>query len=309
MTSRQIGPLRFEVTAPSGWRIERDPDPLAQPFLSASTPAEFVVPLRVDVDPPDDPRSAWDLALATSGWQLETGASGCVRWTLPDPRGSFLWRATVADDEISIAPGNHLIDAERKTIATPLCYPLDQLLAIHMLAPLDGLVLHSAGWAHEGRALVVAGVSGAGKTTISRLLRRADPDLLGLSDDRILIARPSGRSSAHTAEAWKAWGTPWAGEGRIASPESALLVGLVFLEHDQHEVLDPMGRAEALHRILPTASVPWYDPGRAARVLETLGNLVSQVPAFLLRFRPNQDAAALLVDLLRELRSDDRTGI
>jgi hypothetical protein len=144
----------------------------------------------------------------------------------------------------------------------------------------------------------VAGVSGAGKTTISRLLSETDPSLLGLSDDRIIVGRPLAPSTAHHQDEWWAWGTPWAGEGRVASSDGAPLAGLVLMEHHHAESLDALGRDEALRRILPAASVPWYDPALASRVLDTLGVFLSQVPAYLLRFRPNRDAAALLVELL-----------
>ena len=243
------------------------------------------------------------MALATTGWKLETNNAGGARWTLPDRDGSFLWRATVTAGETRITAGPRLVDHDRRLVSTPLRYPLDQLLSIHTLAPLDGMVVHSAGWAHGGRAIVVAGVSGAGKTTVSRLMRAADGELLGLSDDRILVARPPGNLTPRTSNpgerGWRAWGTPWAGEGLVASSDSADLGAIGLLEHAGREPLKLLPKDEALRRILPTVSVPWYDPGRAAQVLETLGAMLAEVPAYLLRFRPNQGAASLLVQLLR----------
>jgi hypothetical protein len=152
-------------------------------------------------------------------------------------------------------------------------------------------VVHSAGFRLGERALFAAGVSGAGKTTLSRIVRAAAPELEGLSDDRIIAARRDG--------AWTAWGSPWAGEGRIASGGSAPLAAVLVLDQATKERLIRLSPRDALARLLPSVAISWYDPEIADLGLALLEQLVTEVPCYSLEFRPVPRAAEPVVELLR----------
>lgn len=298
---RQFGPLRFEVTAPPGWSVVEDDDPLALPFLEPAGPPSGpcrIVELLVDsgdtsVD--EAKEDGWHLEVETSGWRLERDSYGSTRWSLPDPSGGTLWTAVVQDQRIRVSVGPRLLDRDQRTIANPLRYPLDQILAIHLLGDLGSFVVHGAGWARDGQALVAAGVSGAGKTTLSRLLASVDSELVGLSDDRVLLTHPLADA---TTAGWRVTGTPWAGEGRVACAAQAALAGMVLLEHADTLELVRLHPREAFARLVPAISVPWYDPDRSAVVLDLLGELLNDVPVELLRFRPEPAAARRVLEVL-----------
>lgn len=83
-------------------------------------------------------------------------------------------------------------------------YSLDSVLRIvHslILAQRGGFLLHAASGICEGRACLFSGVSGAGKTTMTRL---APADVTLLTDE-ISYLRPS-------TDGYSAYGTPFAGE-------------------------------------------------------------------------------------------------
>src|ERR1700675_3756817 len=83
-------------------------------------------------------------------------------------------------------------------------YSLDSVLRIvHtlILAREGGFLLHSASAVRAGRAFLFSGVSGAGKTTISRL---APPDVTLLTDEVSYIPRDD--------DGYRACGIPFAGE-------------------------------------------------------------------------------------------------
>ena len=87
---------------------------------------------------------------------------------------------------------------------TPNPYSLDSVLRIlHslILAARGGFLLHAASAVCEGRAYLFAGVSGAGKTTMTRLA----PSDIRLLTDEISYVRPGGNG-------YSAYGTPFAGE-------------------------------------------------------------------------------------------------
>ncbi len=81
-------------------------------------------------------------------------------------------------------------------------YSIDSVLRIvHtlILAREGGFLLHSAGAIRNGRAFLFSGVSGAGKTTISRL---APPDVTLLTDEVSYIRRNEG--DARLSRVWNA---------------------------------------------------------------------------------------------------------
>jgi hypothetical protein len=165
----------------------------------------------------------------------------------------------------------------------------------------QGLLLHAAGMLVRGRAVVLPGVSGAGKTTFAGLAAgRAGWE--ALSDDRVLVRVPDDADGA------VAHGTPWPGEGRVAANRSGPLGRLVFLSQGGTNTVQPLTPAQAAARLLVTTSVPWYDPDHLDRTLEACDRLVRRVPATLLTFRPDQEAVDLVERLADEARPVDSRG-
>ncbi|NQU41237.1 MAG: hypothetical protein HQ523_14910 [Lentisphaerae bacterium] len=178
---------------------------------------------------------------------------------------------------------------EERTVSSPLRYPLDQILLTYVLARREGLLLHSAGIEYGGQLWLLAGRSGAGKSTAAQLLQgRSDVALL--SDDRIVVRR--------VGETFKGFGTPWPGDARVAVDRQAPLAGILLLAQSSDNRIAPVRAAEAVERLLPMISVPWYEPELFPEVLSFCGTLVESVPTYELQFRPDDDAARMLVDFM-----------
>src|SRR5690606_2367179 len=61
-----------------------------------------------------------------------------------------------------------------------------------------GVIVHASAVAARGRAWIFAGVSGAGKSTIARLLSGASPELVALADELVILAPGQhGQFAAH----------------------------------------------------------------------------------------------------------------
>src|SRR5207302_5197450 len=103
-------------------------------------------------------------------------------------------------------------------------YSIDAVLRIvHtlVLAEQCGFLLHSASAIRNGKAFLFAGISGAGKTTISRL---APADVTLLTDE-ISYVRPSDEG-----EGYVAFGTPFTGElAKLGENTSAPIAALYLL--------------------------------------------------------------------------------
>lgn len=187
------------------------------------------------------------------GWMLQRGDFR-AHW---DPRAG---RGTVRQD------------------ANP--YSLDSVLRIlHslILAERGGFLLHSASAICDGHAFLFSGVSGAGKTTITRL---APPEVTLLTDE-ISYLRPSGGSYA-------AFGTPFAGElARSGENCSAPVSALFFLAQGPENRIDEMPSAEAVRRLMRNILFFAEDHVLVEKLFATACDFVTKIPIRRLTFYPD----------------------
>jgi hypothetical protein len=163
------------------------------------------------------------------------------------------------------------------TIAEAHELTLDSLLRVMLslaLPPARGLLVHAASVVRGGRGYLFPGVSGAGKTTLSRL--SADATLL--SDELSIVTMPADGPVVH--------GTPFWGElARAGAAATAVLAGIYFPRHAPGHAVTPLGERAALTRLLPTVMSFAREADVVARVLDLAAELVAAVPCFVLDFR------------------------
>lgn len=161
-----------------------------------------------------------------------------------------------------------------------------RILTAYALLHRGGVLLHSAGLCHDGRAWVGFGPSGAGKSTLSRLSLEAGKRVL--SDDINAVCCESGQ--------WRAMRIPFAGElGPIYGEESSCrIVGLFRLHKGTEHRLERLGRAQSVATL--TASAPYVnkDPHRVSDLMATLDSLLDTVPCYSLNFSRDPDFWQLL---------------
>ena len=166
-------------------------------------------------------------------------------------------------------------------------YSLDTLLRIvHSIALAEngGFLLHAASAVRHGRAYVFCGVSGAGKTTLSRL---APPDVQVLSDEISYVTR-DGRT-------YRAYGTPFSGElACVGENISAPIVGLFFLEKSSANGLIQVGPTAALRALLRNILFLAQEPELVEQVFDSALHFVSGVPIRRMQFTPDARAWELI---------------
>jgi hypothetical protein len=159
-------------------------------------------------------------------------------------------------------------------------YSLDSVLRIlHslILAERGGFLLHAASAISDGRACLFSGVSGAGKTTMTRL---APPDVTLLTDE-ISYLRPN-------AEGYSAFGTPFAGElARAGENCTAPVSALFFLEQGPENRVHELSSAEAVRRLMRNILFFAEDRGLVEKLLATACDFVARVPIRRLTFYPD----------------------
>ncbi len=152
------------------------------------------------------------------------------------------------------------------------------------LARAHGFLLHAASAVRNNRAFVFSGISGAGKTTISRC---APQDAVLLSDEISYIRRSSDR--------YFAWGTPFAGEmGTPGANISAPIAQLFFLEKGPENRIDDMDHSEAIRLLLRNTLFFNNDNEAVGAVFDSACDFLQHVPARRLTFVPNASVWELI---------------
>lgn len=288
-----IAGIRFVIHPPSGLHLH-EPDDACAPFLDAAgagAPAVCAVPVDLCVGGMPDVRGFEKVFDAGETWTLYCGPKG-ARWiVLRHGDGIPLWAARMDrdPDHVTIFCGDRMIASRAggDRLLNPLHYPLDQLLVMQTLGRDGGVIVHSAGAVVGGRGFVFAGRCGAGKTTLARNLAGMANTRV-VSDDRCIVRGEAGRM--------RVYGTPWPGEARAALNESAPLAALLFLRQAERNAITPLEPREAVERLLPVCSIPWYDSALLPKVLDFCGTLAASVPCYVFEFTPGPEAGRFIAD-------------
>jgi hypothetical protein len=221
-------------------------------------------------------------------WRLFRNSEGfCFRLTT-----NFI--GTLPYKQVTVAPDfkSGCIEMSREYFAqadavNPLEYPLDELLWIHRLSMGEGVEVHGCGViAPDGRGLLLAGHSGAGKSTSSRLWSRHEGARV-LSDDRIILRRERGLI-------WM-YGTPWHGDAGIAEADRAPLDGIFVLAHGDRNKVRPLSRTSASAELFARSFVPHHSTDSITFILEFFSKVTDCVPCSEFSFVPDSTAVEALL--------------
>ena len=163
-------------------------------------------------------------------------------------------------------------------------YSIDAVLRIvHtlVLARQGGFLLHAASALRNGKAFLFAGVSGAGKTTISRL---APADVTLLTDE-ISYVRRRGEGNNRS---YVAFGTPFTGElAKLGENVSAPVAALYLLAQGPENRIDPVEPAQAARSLLANVLFFAEDEALVQAAFHSAFEFVSHVPVARLTFVPD----------------------
>jgi hypothetical protein len=164
--------------------------------------------------------------------------------------------------------------------ASPLEYPLDELMVINRLVYDGGVEVHGCGVIDaSGAGYLFAGQSGAGKSTIAQLW--ADAGATVVSDDRVVLRTEHDGITMY--------GTPWHGDGEFAEPVSARLSRILLLRHASHNRVAPLAPAGAAALLFSCTFPVFHSAEALERTLALLGRIVETVPVDVLEFAPTPD--------------------
>jgi hypothetical protein len=178
----------------------------------------------------------------------------------------------------------------------PLEYPLDEVLVSNLLAMNRGVEIHGCGLVDaDGRGYLFPGQSGAGKSTTARLWAGL-PGVRVLSDERVILRRAGARVEMY--------GTPWHGDAKLSSTESAPLDQIFLLGRGPTNELKLMGKAEAAARLFSCSFPPFYSRRGLEFTLEFLDEVTQRVSCDELRFVPDRSMVQFIRERAAAKRSD-----
>jgi hypothetical protein len=158
-----------------------------------------------------------------------------------------------------------------------------------------GLIAHSCAFVlPDGEGVLCPGMSGAGKTTLARLLRDNAPAINVLTDDRAIVT---------LQDRLTLWGSPWPGAARVAGSASAPLSAVMFIRHGNAVALRDVSPGEGFRRIVNSLSMPLWEPARCGRALEIVDAIVSRATLLEAAYPPTAGAARRVTrELARAVR-------
>lgn len=209
----------------------------------------------------------------------------------PREDDTTFWRAAIFNQEHTIGQiynpdKSYFLNGELQSLTL---FPSDQIIFARLLADRQGCYLHASGMIIESQGLLFVGHSGAGKSTIVKMLM--DKGEL-LCDDRMIVRRwPHG---------FKVHGTWSHGEIPIVSSASAPLRAILLLEKASENRLVPVDDRSEIIRTLPfyvikpLVTSDWWE-----KTLDLIGQIAREIPVYRLQFDKGGQVGQVLDQLVQ----------
>ncbi len=172
-------------------------------------------------------------------------------------------------------------------------YLIDRLIMIcftMVTLPLGYLKVHASVTELHGRALVLMGVSGTGKSTHSRLWRQYVPGCSLLNDDEPIVRRVGDRVIVY--------GCPWSGSTPCYRNESAEVAAFVHLFQAPENKLTRMSGRQSFDSLFTSCAFMTSLPENQYQVFDAVARVLEVAPVYRLDNRPEQAAVELTRTLI-----------
>jgi hypothetical protein len=184
----------------------------------------------------------------------------------------------------------HLIPERVESIADvrPLRRPLATMVILHILYPMEAMLLHACGVDDHGKGYAFIGPSGSGKSTLAQIWSCSSGASI-LSDELVVVRR--------LADELMMYGTPWSSSALLAKQGKCRLEKLFFIEHSVSNLLMPISSQEVLEILIRGSYVQWWHSSRTLSNLRLIAHMADTLDCFRLGVVPNSD----IVDFVRQV--------
>lgn len=144
--------------------------------------------------------------------------------------------------------------------------------------------LHSSLVSHQNQGIMFLGPSGIGKTTQAELWQKYRSSVI-INGDIVFVQE--------TESGFLGWGTPWHGSSPYCENTSVPLKAMVVLKQAEQNSIRELTGFEKVTEVSNSVFYPqWLENGMEL-CLETLDHLLTSIPVYELRCRPDEDAVRL----------------
>ena len=227
----------------------------------------------------------WEGILMPYRWMVEkVGDRLAIRVLFDDHE---LFHQALALFDASFRRVEVLLDVKDETVSLdPFFYPLGILMHIYLVHHRGGMVIHASGVQDGERGYLFTGVSGIGKSTMSRLWLEAGAEVV--NDDRLVLMPAGGGFEIHNTP------MPY----YVDKPKSAHLNAIFLLRQSPVNECRPITGVVAMSRVLANCMQHFHSRDYIDRYLDVVSAVVKSVPVFELGFKPDAD----VVSLIREMK-------
>lgn len=149
------------------------------------------------------------------------------------------------------------------------------------LSTRSGLMIHSSLVDFDGKGVMFVGPSGIGKTTQAELWMKYR-DAVIINGDMALVREKE--------DGFTGYGCPWHGSSPYCENRQVPLYGIIVLEQAKENTIERLSGVTLIERMMNNIFLPhWYPEGVEA-AMETVDHLLSQVPVYLMKCRPDEEA-------------------
>ncbi len=248
-------------------------------FLEPVTNTRSDVTVDVDIQPGSEPNTdaMVNLFEEDRAWIIFKDKNGYCFQYHPPVSDTPLWSAFFSPpfSNVSVLVHRQPVDS----VFFPYLLSLLRTVLMCVLSRRKGIILHGSGIVSNRTGFLFSGQSGQGKSTLTQRVANRN-DFKALSDERMVIQEKENR--------FIMYGTPWQSNAEIAVNESAPLLALCFIHHGTENRIEPITTEKALTRLLPVATIPWYDADLMTPLLDVCDKLLSTTPSFDFWFKPDQ---------------------
>lgn len=155
-----------------------------------------------------------------------------------------------------------------------------------------GIQIHCSSIEFENKGVIFSAPSGTGKSTHTRLWQE-------LYGDKVTIINEDRPAIRYINNTPMICGTPWSGTSNNFANKIVPLNTIVMLEQARVNSIELLDVTNALQMLMPRCFLPYFDSESMEEALETLENLVKDIPVYRLKCRPDYEAVELVKKCLK----------